>query len=204
MTSNATKAMPVPVELPISGMTCAACATRIEKVLNRLPGVRATVNLAAEKARISFSEENVGPGDAVAAIERAGFEVPTVSLELAVSGMTCAACAARLEKVLNRLPGVAATVNFATERASLRYRPGLSEPDSIKQAVQRAGFGAAETGIAAREQQRERQAAHWKAELRLFWIAALLTLRLRHRCRRCSAPGGRATRRTKSFRAGCS
>ncbi len=178
MTNSATKAVPVPVELPISGMTCAACATRIEKVLNRLPGVSATVNLAAEKARVSFSEENVGPSDAVAAIERAGFEVPTVSLELAVSGMTCAACAARLEKVLNRLPGVEATVNFAIERASARYRPGLSGPDTIKQAVKRAGFGAAETGIAAREQQRERQAANWRAELRRFWIAALLTLPL--------------------------
>ncbi|WP_332671249.1 heavy metal translocating P-type ATPase [Aromatoleum sp.] len=178
MTSVATKAVPVPVELPISGMTCAACATRIEKVLNRLPGVSATVNLAAEKARVSFSEGSGGPGAAVAAIERAGFEVPTVSLELAVSGMTCAACATRLEKLLNRLPGVEATVNFATERASLRYRPGLSVPDAIKQAVQRAGFGAAETGIAAREQQRQRQAASWKAELHRFWIAALLTLPL--------------------------
>ena len=178
MSAPASNPARLPVELPLSGMTCAACATRIEKVLNRLPGVSATVNLAAEKARVSFSGDDAGPSEVVAAIRKAGFDVPAASLELAVSGMTCAACATRLEKVLNRLPGVEATVNFATERASLRYQPGLTTADVVKQAVLRAGFGAAETGIAAREQERRRQAAAWKAELRRFWIAALLTLPL--------------------------
>ena len=167
-----------PVELPVSGMTCAACATRIEKVLNRLPGVSATVNLAAEKARVIFADGQAGPSDAVAAIRKAGFDVPVASMELAISGMTCAACATRLEKVLNRLPGVEASVNFATERATLRYLPGLATADAVKQAVQRGGFGATETGVAAREQERLRQAAHSQAELRRFWIAALLTLPL--------------------------
>jgi len=176
--SSATQAPRVPLDLPVSGMTCAACATRIEKVLNRLPGVSAHVNLAAERARVSFADEAAGPDEVVAAIRRAGFEVPAASADLAISGMTCGACAARLEKVLNRLPGVEANVNFATERASVRYQPGLTGPETIKAAVARAGFGAAEVGLANREQERLRQAAAWKAELGRFWIAALLTLPL--------------------------
>jgi len=178
MNAATAQARRAPLELPVSGMTCAACAARIEKVLNRLPGVSAHVNLAAEKARVSFADGAVAPEEVVAAIRRAGFEVPARSVELAISGMTCAACAARLEKVLNRLPGVEANVNFATERAGVRYQPALSGPDAIKAAVARAGFGAAEVGLASREQERLRQAAAWKAELTRFWIAALLTLPL--------------------------
>ncbi|MCK0506258.1 heavy metal translocating P-type ATPase [Aromatoleum anaerobium] len=166
------------IELPVSGMTCAACAARIEKVLNRLPGVSANVNLAAEKARVNFSGAEAGPAEVVAAIRKASFDVPAATLELAISGMTCAACATRLEKVLNRLPGAEAVVNFATERATVRYQPGLVTIEALKDAVQRAGFAATETGLADREQARLRQAAAWKAELRRFWIAALLTLPL--------------------------
>ena len=166
------------IDLPVSGMTCAACAARIEKVLNRMPGVSANVNLAAEKARVNFSGAEAGPVDVVAAIRKAGFDVPAAALDLAISGMTCAACAARLEKVLNRLPGVEAAVNFATEHATVRYQPGLVTTEALKDAVQRAGFVAAETGLAGREQVRLRQAAAWKAELRHFWIAVLLTLPL--------------------------
>ena len=167
-----------PLELPVAGMTCAACAARIEKVLNRLPGVSASVNLAAEKARVSFTAPDSSPEQVVAAIRKAGFEVPPATMELAISGMTCAACAARLEKVLNRLPGVEGTVNFATERATLRYQPGLVLTEEMKQVVRRAGFEGVETGIATREQQRLRQEAVWRGELRHFWIAALLTLPL--------------------------
>ena len=167
-----------PLELPVSGMTCAACAARIEKVLNRLPGVSASVNLAAEKARVSFTDMAGNPAQVVAAIRKAGFDVPPARMELAISGMTCAACAARLEKVLNRLPGVEAGVNFATARAVLRYQPGLVLPDEVKQAVRRAGFEGIETGVATREQERLHQVTAWQAELRRFWIAALFSLPL--------------------------
>ncbi|BAL25491.1 heavy metal translocating P-type ATPase [Azoarcus sp. KH32C] len=166
------------IELPISGMTCAACAARIEKVVNRLPGVSANVNFAAEKARVVFDGPEGTPGQVIGAIRKAGFDVPPAQLELAISGMTCAACAARLEKVLNRLPGIEASVNFATERAVLRYQPGLVSADDIGQAVRRAGFEGTETGATTRERDRERQARAWRAEFRRFWISALLTLPL--------------------------
>lgn len=93
------------LDLPISGMTCAACATRIEKVLNRLPGVAASVNLASERALIDVSSPATSSQQIVAAIEKAGFSVPPRTLELAIQGMSCAACSTRLEKLINQLPG---------------------------------------------------------------------------------------------------
>lgn len=165
------------VELPVAGMTCAACASRIEKVLNRLPGVEASVNLAAERARVRLSGETALPA-VVEAIRKAGFDVPAEELELSISGMTCAACATRLEKVLNRLPGVEATVNFASERALLRHLPGTLDASQAIEAVARAGFGAEPVGLDARERERARHAEAWRRDLRQFWVAALLTLPL--------------------------
>lgn len=72
------------VDLPISGMTCAACAARIEKVLNRLPGVQASVNLASERARVELAPDTTSPKQVVASIEKAGFSVPQQTLELAI------------------------------------------------------------------------------------------------------------------------
>ncbi|MBP7490091.1 MAG: heavy-metal-associated domain-containing protein, partial [Azospira sp.] len=130
------------LDLPIAGMTCAACSARIEKVLNRLPGVEASVNLAAERASVALSGEETTPQRVVEAIEKAGFSVPPATVELELTGMTCAACAARIEKVLNRLPGVEGAVNLAAERARIRYVPGLADTARLISAVEKAGFGA--------------------------------------------------------------
>lgn len=165
-------------EFPIVGMTCAACVARIEKVLNRLPGVHATVNLGTGKARVSIEGTTTQPADVTAAVRKAGFEVPDVHAELVISGMTCTACAARLEKVLNRVPGVEAQVSFATERAVVRYAAGLTDTVHLQEIVSRAGFEAYEGGASAREQERERHAKAWAYDLRQFWIAAALTLPL--------------------------
>ncbi len=166
------------IELPVEGMTCAACATRLEKTLNRLPGVSAAVNLAAEKARIDF-DPAATPADAlVHSIEGAGFTVPTRSVELAISGMTCAACAARIEKVLAKLPGVSAAVNLSTERARVTYPPGSIGVGELIAAIERAGYGAREMSGADREQDKARRAEQYRRELRDFWLAAALTLPL--------------------------
>ena len=108
---------------PVLGMSCAACAARIEKVLNRLPGVSASVNLAAERAQVQFSSDETSPAQVVAAIGKAGFGVPPQRVDLVIGGMTCAACAARIEKVLNRIEGVEAVVNLAAEAARIRFVP---------------------------------------------------------------------------------
>lgn len=131
------------LHLPVAGMTCAACATRLEKVLNRLPGVRAEVNFATSSAQLTATGESAPDAQAaVAAIQRAGFAVPQVALSLNIDGMSCAACAQRIEKVLNRLPGVEAQVNFASASAQVRYPAGVLEPAALLEAVSRAGYHA--------------------------------------------------------------
>ncbi len=165
-------------DLPIGGMTCAACATRIEKVLNRLPGVEASVNLAAERAQVRLAGDETGPAAVVAAIERAGFTVPPQTVELAVGGMTCAACAARIEKVLRRLDGVEASVNLAAERARVRFVPGRTTPADLVAAIEKAGFSARLADDRSRDEEKARRAEAWRIEKRRFWIAAALTLPL--------------------------
>ena len=129
-----------PLAVGIQGMTCASCATRVEKVLKQLPGVTgATVNLATETATIT------GATDAASvqrAIEQAGFSVPTESLTFDITGMTCASCSARVEKALGKVPGVLdASVNLATEQAAVEVAQGTSAAALIA-AVERAGYGA--------------------------------------------------------------
>ncbi len=144
--------MAASISLPVEGMTCAACAARIEKVLNRLEGVTAHVNFAAGKASVTLGEKHAPVGDIEAAIGKAGFTVPHEHVVLSIEGMTCAACATRIEKVLNRLEGVTAHVNFASARTTADITPGLAGIDDLIAAVKGAGFQAelTETDEAAR------------------------------------------------------
>lgn len=168
------------LELPIEGMTCTACAARIEKNLNKLPGVRAVVNFANEKARVEFDDTATPPEELIRSIEKAGFHVAPQSVQLQISGMTCAACSGRIEKALNKLPGVAATVNLATEIAHVRLNPGAGATmvDNLIAAVAKAGYGAREISEASRAEEKARKLAAYHAELRMFWISAALTLPL--------------------------
>ncbi len=166
------------IDLPIEGMTCAACAARIERQLNKLPGVSAAVNFASERARVEFDVGTVSEPKLVETIEKAGFKVPPQSLDLAISGMTCAACATRIETVLNKLPGVAANVNFASEKANIRYVPGLADAGAMIAAVRRTGYEAREATSDSRAADKARKAAAYQAELKRFWISVVLTLPL--------------------------
>jgi Cu+-exporting ATPase len=98
------------------------------------------------------------------------------TLELSLGGMSCAACAARIEKVLNRLPGVEANVNFAAESARVRYAPELADQAAIVGAVAKAGFTATPRITRDREAEKARKEAEFQAELRMFWISAILSL----------------------------
>ena len=166
------------LDLPVAGMTCAACAARIEKVLNRLPGVKANVNLATEHARVALFSNEISPQQLVASIEKAGFSVPQQSVELGIEGMTCVACSARIEKVLNRLPGVEAAVNLAAERARIRYVPGVADPVLLIAAIDKAGFKGRLVDDKSHDEEKARKLAFYQAELRRFWISAALTLPL--------------------------
>ncbi|BCL75028.1 copper-translocating P-type ATPase [Jeongeupia sp. HS-3] len=162
------------ISLPITGMSCAACATRIEKVLNRLDGVNASVNFANESAQVQLGGQ-AGVSEVISAIAKAGYAVPAQTLTLAIEGMTCAACATRIEKVLNKQAGVEATVNIATETATLRFPAGQFSADAAIAAVRKAGYG-------ARLQEENTPQPHDDGALRRSWwafgFAALLTLPL--------------------------
>jgi len=169
---------PQPLDLPISGMTCAACAARLEKQLNKLPGVEAGVNFAGEKARIRFATSATTAAQLIEAVKQTGFDVTPQTAELAISGMTCAACVARIEKALNQLPGVSATVNLATETARVNYTPGLASMATLIDTVERTGYRAQERVEAGREAEKARRVERYRSELRLFWFSAALTLPL--------------------------
>ncbi|MEW6670680.1 MAG: heavy metal translocating P-type ATPase [Thermodesulfobacteriota bacterium] len=133
------------VSLPITGMTCANCASNIERGFKKLEGVhKANVNFASEQAAVSFDPEKLQIKDIIESIHKSGYEVATAKIELPITGMTCANCAANIERALNRkVPGVLnAGVNFASERASIEYLPTQATVDEIIGAIQKAGYGA--------------------------------------------------------------
>ncbi len=132
------------VRLPVTGMTCANCAANIERNLRKTPGVKdVNVNFASEDASVTFDPEAVRIEDLIDRIENIGFGVAETRVELPVTGMTCANCAATIERTLNRkVPGVVkASVNFATERATVEYLPSMTDLDEIIRAVEKAGYG---------------------------------------------------------------
>ena len=165
-----------PIRLPIEGMSCASCVGRVEKALGGVAGVGSvSVNLAAERADIRPS----GPVDRealVRAIEGAGYRVPAGGIELAIDGMTCASCVARVEKALKAVPGVTeATVNLATERASVR---GTADAQALVAAIASAGYPARPVSRASSDSDAaaQRKDAEHAALKRDLIIAAVLAL----------------------------
>jgi Cu+-exporting ATPase len=169
------------VHLPITGMTCATCAGRVETALNALPGATASVNLAADQADLHFDPRQVTPDRIVQAVEDAGYDIQPDRRELAITGMTCATCAGRVEHALAAVPGVRrAEVNLATEHAAVEGQGGLLRPAALIAAVEDAGYGATLlTGDIA--QQRAAAKADSGRQRRLLWqvvAAAVLSLPL--------------------------
>ncbi|MFA5801113.1 MAG: heavy metal translocating P-type ATPase [Thermoleophilia bacterium] len=130
------------ITLPIGGMTCASCVERNEKALRELPGVlHAEVNFATEKATIEFDPETVSVAELASAVERGGYSVITDRVTLAIEGMTCASCVERNEKALRSLDGVvSASVNFATEKATIEFIAGSITRSDLVRAVEGAGY----------------------------------------------------------------
>jgi Cu+-exporting ATPase len=128
-------------DLPISGMTCASCAGRIERALTQVAGVQsASVNLLAERAQV---HGDVALSALVSAIETSGFQVPQHRLELRITGMTCASCAGRVERALGKVSGVlSVSINLANERAYLQLLAEVSAQTLIG-AISKAGYQAA-------------------------------------------------------------
>lgn len=131
-------------QFQITGMTCAACATRIEKGLKKMEGVKdANVNLALEKVTVKYDSTKMGPAEIQKKVQDLGYDVITEKAELVLTGMTCAACATRIEKGLNKLDGVIhANVNLALERASIEYNPSVVATKDMIEKVDKLGYGA--------------------------------------------------------------
>lgn len=132
------------VHLPISGMTCAACSSRIEKGLNKLDGVQeASVNLALEKAAIKYNPDVTSVEAFEKKIEDLGYAVVLEKAEFELLGMTCAACSGRIEKGLNKLPGVKqAVVNLALETGTVEYNPEQVSVQEMIKKVEKLGYQA--------------------------------------------------------------
>lgn len=167
-------------QFEISGMTCSACAVRIEKGLKKVEGVEnASVNLALEKAAVQFDPEKVKQEDIFQKVENLGYKVVIEKAELAITGMTCAACSARIEKGLKKMDGISdANVNLALERADVVYNPSAVSPADLIKRVEKLGYGAAlRTEEVAGEEQdhREREIERQKGK---FTFALILSLPL--------------------------
>ena len=169
--------------LPITGMTCANCAANIERGIKKLKGVaEANVNFAAESAAVSIDPQQLQLQDVVEKIHNTGFDVTTTKLEMPVTGMTCANCAANIERTLNKKTAgvVKASVNFASERVSVEYVPGVLNADDIVAAIEKAGYGAIppEEGLDEEDAEQKARDAEIKDQTRKFAIGVMFALPL--------------------------
>ena len=130
------------INLPITGMSCAACASRIEKGLGAVEGVtQATVNFAAENAMVRFDPRKTALLRLIDKLKDLGYDARTEKVLLPIRGMSCAACVGRVEKALHSVSGVIRVeVNFATEKASVEYLPGAVGLSELRGAVRDAGY----------------------------------------------------------------
>jgi P-type Cu+ transporter len=149
--------------IKIAGMSCAACAARIEKSLNKVEGVKsANVNLAMERAAVAYDDSKVDLERLNETIERLGYSVireeePQIGKTvLNITGMSCAACSARIEKKLSRMEGVhTAGVNLTTEKATVEYDPNTVGVSDLIHAIESLGYGAEKAEEISKDRERE-------------------------------------------------
>lgn len=153
-------AQEIHIELPVTGMTCASCVRNVERALKKADGVEsASVNLATERASINFDPTQVNTNELIQRIENAGYGVATVSVELPITGMTCASCVRNVERAINKAPGVlSVNVNLATEKATVNYLLGSVRRSDLIKAVEAAGYGVLDLSNVEAPEDVERQA----------------------------------------------
>ncbi|YCA43207.1 heavy metal translocating P-type ATPase [Bacillus sp. JZ8] len=163
--------------LSISGMTCAACANRIERGLKKLEGVEeANVNFALESCTVKYNKDEINENQIEEKVNKLGYEVVKEKTELILMGMTCAACANRIEKGLNKLEGVEdATVNFALETATVVYNKNTLSPSDMTEKVRKLGYDAKVKEETENVDYREKVL---KRQQMKFWGSLILSLPL--------------------------
>jgi Cu+-exporting ATPase len=162
----------------ISGMTCAACARAVERSVKKLEGASlVNVNLATEKMSVQFDEEKLNSDTIIAAVTKAGYqafpEIEAKEVSIPIEGMTCAACAKSVERAVGKLEGIdSVSVNFATEKAVVKYNPEAVRLSEIKQAIAKAGYKALEIenkNIIDEDKQRKEK------EIRTLWTKFIVS-----------------------------
>jgi len=168
------------IELGVQGMTCASCVGRVERGLKKVDGVEdATVNLATERATVTYDPAVTTPQALLDKVKAVGYEPVLSHIDLGVQGMTCANCVGRVERALKKVDGViGATVNLATERASIEYLPASVSPGQLKAAIRQAGYEVleAQAGVSREDQEREARAqevAHLRRQVLFSAVFAL-------------------------------
>ncbi|SUI98474.1 heavy metal translocating P-type ATPase [Sporosarcina pasteurii] len=164
--------------LQIQGMTCSSCASRIERTIAKMDGVeQANVNFALERSTIKYDPEKVTVHDFEEKIEKLGFHVVQEHVNFDVSGMTCSACANRIEKRINRIDGVSnATLNFALEKLSVDYNSSQVSPQDMMTAIEKMGFELLPEKDA--EDKIDHKETEIKKQKHKFIISAILTFPL--------------------------
>jgi Cu+-exporting ATPase len=170
------------INLPVTGMTCASCVRTVERVLTKTEGVNeATVNLATERAHVSYDPVQVNAQKLVERISDAGYGVAQASMDLPITGMTCASCVRTVERALNKQPGIlSVNVNLATEKATVTYLPGTVRRSDLVKAVENAGYGVLDLSNADAPEDAERAAreAEINHQKRLVIVGLVFTIPL--------------------------
>ena len=172
----------------ISGMTCSACANRIEKVVSKMEGVKdANVNFATETLTVNYDDKAITKLDIEEKVEKIGFKIQKniQSHNYKIEGMTCSACANRVEKVTKKMSGVEnAVVNFATEKLSISYDADVINFGDIKAKVEKAGYKLIREDEQKVEEKRkkldEKGKLFWRLILSLIFAVPLLTITMGH------------------------
>lgn len=173
------------IELGVQGMTCASCVGRVERGLRKVEGVsEASVNLATERATVTFDPSVTTPQALLNKVQDVGYEPVASTVDLSVQGMTCASCVGRVERALQKVDGVVgASVNLATERATVQYLPSSVSPGQLKSAIREAGYEVLEeqVGLSREDQEREareREVTHLRRQVLFSAVFAVPLLLL--------------------------
>lgn len=168
------------VQLPITGMTCANCVSTVERNLKKVNGVQeAVVNLSSERALVTFDPTLTGLKDLVSRVERAGYGVAEGTADLAIRRLSDDNDARRLEKALRSLEGVTQVqVNFASERARLKYIPTLVSQQEIRSAITASGFEAVDSSADTEDAEALARAAEINQQRRLLVTGLVFTIPL--------------------------
>ncbi|HMK07499.1 MAG TPA: cation transporter, partial [Anaerolineales bacterium] len=168
------------VTLPVTGMTCANCVTTIERNLRKVEGVEeASVSLASERAQVVYDPSRVDPTRLVERVRRAGYDVALGDLDLSIHGLADDNDARRLEQALRADPAVVEVqVNYAAERARLRFLPTLTGAAALRRSIEAQGFQALERGADATDVERATRTREIRRQQRRLAVGLAFTIPL--------------------------